>query len=254
MIDESLLYQMRWQSKIHQYLERVQLLKINEHQLVRFWTLCQSGQFSLGPLFSLGLPRRKLLSRVTPHIFPWGSNKSQLLPLVSNSENCIRRFFTQALLLSYEKIKFIQIHSYLSFLSLTPQTLLLKLSSPMHFMSESSHSMTFVGGYLGVSPPPTSAIMLVRYSISTIPMPPSNSIGQIHYSISNLTSMESVFKRVRVVNAEPSGGTQCETTLVLVETYEKNLLFLRILLLIIHRCRHVGVSRLLFTTMKMIII
>ena len=66
--------------------------------------------------------------------------------------------------------------------------------------------------------------------------------------------MESVFKRVRVVNAEPSGGTQSETTLVLVETYEKNLLLLRILLLIIHRCRHVGVSRLLFTTMKMIII
>ena len=66
--------------------------------------------------------------------------------------------------------------------------------------------------------------------------------------------MESVFKRVCVVNAESSGGTQSETTLVLVETYEKNLLLLRILLLIIHGCRHVGVSRLLFTTMKMIII
>jgi len=66
--------------------------------------------------------------------------------------------------------------------------------------------------------------------------------------------MESVFKGVGVVNAEPSGGAQSETTLVLVETYEKNLLLLRALLLIIHRCRHVGVSRLLFTTMKMIII
>lgn len=66
--------------------------------------------------------------------------------------------------------------------------------------------------------------------------------------------MESVFKGVGVVNAEPSRGTQSKTTLVLVETYEKNLLLLRALLLIIHRCRHVGVSRLLFTTMKMIII
>ena len=74
------------------------------------------------------------------------------------------------------QIKFIRINSYLSFLSLTPQTLLLKLSSPMHFMSESSQSMTLVGGYFGVSPPPTRAIMLVRYSISTIPIPPSNSI------------------------------------------------------------------------------
>ena len=66
--------------------------------------------------------------------------------------------------------------------------------------------------------------------------------------------MESVFEGVGVVNAEASGGAQSETTLVLIETYEKNLLFLRILLLIIHRCRHVGVSRLLFTTIKMIII
>jgi hypothetical protein len=95
-------------------------------------------------------------------------------------------------------------------------------------MRESSQSMTFVGGYLGVSPPPTSAMMLVRYSISTIPIPPSNSIGQVYHSIVNLTSMESVFERISVVYTETSGGPESETALVLVETNEKNLLLLRI--------------------------
>lgn len=87
-------------------------------------------------------------------------------------------------------------------------------------MSESSQSMTFVGGYFGVSPPPTRAMMLVRYSISTIPMPPSNSIGQIHHSNGNLTSMESVFEGVGVVNSEASRGAQSEAPLVLVKSYE----------------------------------
>jgi hypothetical protein len=97
---ESLLYLMRLRSMSRQYWERVQQLKINARRLAKSLNLCQSGQFSLGPLFSLGPPTHTLLSRETPHICPWGSNKSQLLPLVSNSENCIRRFFTQALLLS----------------------------------------------------------------------------------------------------------------------------------------------------------
>lgn len=97
---ESLLYLMRLRSMSRQYWERVQQLKINERRLAKSLNLCQSGQFSLGPLFSPGPPIHTLLSRETPRICPWGSNKSQLLPLVSNSENCIRRFFTQALLLS----------------------------------------------------------------------------------------------------------------------------------------------------------
>ena len=81
---------------------------------------------------------------------------------------------------------------------------------------------------MGVSPPPTSAMMFVRYSISTIPMPPSNSIGQIHYLDGNLTSMESVFEGVGVVNSEASRSAESEAPLVLVETYEKYLLLLRI--------------------------
>ena len=127
------------------------------------------------------------------------------------------------------QIKFIRINSYLSFLSLTPQTLLLKLSSPMHFMSESSQSMTLVGGYLGVSPPPTRAIMLVRYSISTIPIPPSNSIvtRELYQRIKR-TSVKSILERVSVINSEASWSAESEATLILIEAYEEYLFFLRV--------------------------
>lgn len=68
------------------------------------------------------------------------------------------------------------VNTYLSLVSLTARTYVLKLNSPMHLKLKSSHKNTLLVANLGFYPPPTSAKILVRNIISTIPMPPSSSI------------------------------------------------------------------------------
>ena len=60
----------------------------------------------------------------------------------------------------------------LSLRSRTARTSFLKESSPMQRLWWSSHIMTLFGGYAAERPPPTSARMLHRKSISTMPIPP----------------------------------------------------------------------------------
>jgi hypothetical protein len=58
--------------------------------------------------------------------------------------------------------------------------------------------------------------------------------------------MKSVFEGICIVNAEPSGGAECEAPLVLIETYEQYLLLLGTHSLIFRGCCHVRENRLLF--------
>lgn len=84
--------------------------------------------------------------------------------------------------------------------------------------------MTLLGGNLGLSPPPTNAIMFVLYNISTIPIPPSNSkkkgkSSKNRFFIYIFTSMESIFEGIGVIDPEPVCGAAGKAAVVLVKTY-----------------------------------
>lgn len=82
--------------------------------------------------------------------------------------------------------------------------------------------MTLFGGNLGLSPPPTKAMMLVLYRSSTMPIPPSNSISALRSSL-NFTSVECVFEREGIEDAEAVGRSDSEAALILVEADEQDL-------------------------------
>jgi len=86
----------------------------------------------------------------------------------------------------------IKIKSYLSFLSLTAFTRVLKLSSPIHLYWWSSHNNTLFIGNLGWDPPPTKANILHLNNISTMPIPPSNSRRKYYYFIGKLIPLLNV--------------------------------------------------------------
>ena len=76
----------------------------------------------------------------------------------------------------YKKSYYISLKYYLSLLSFTVFTFVVKRSSLMTLPWRSSHIITLLRENFGSFPPPTNAKMFVRWSISTFPIPPSRSM------------------------------------------------------------------------------
>ena len=77
---------------------------------------------------------------------------------------------------NYKQSMYLKTKYYLSSLSFTFLTFVVKRSSLMTLPWRSSHIITLLRENFGFFPPPTNAKMFVRWSISTFPIPPSRSM------------------------------------------------------------------------------